>query len=292
MESEGCLSGADSSTVSERARVRGADQLGTLGSGNHFLEVQRVAKIIDPQAAEGFGLRQDQVTVLIHSGSRGFGHQVCSEYVRTMDGVRARYRITLPDRQLACAPLSSAEGRRYMRAMACGELLPSGDRAVLAHRIARVGGADPRARGGRENAPGLRRGPQRRQARDPPRAGTVRAPQGRDEGFPRGIGRDPRVVPRRGSARCSSPARWGRSASCWSAPGRDGTLVRHHLSRGGKAGEPHRRAAPDHWRRAAPPARGAGDRCGLPSNRGLAAGRHPSPTKTSSESSRSSRRPG
>ena len=191
MESEGCLSGADSSTVSERARVRGADQLGTLGSGNHFLEVQRVAKIIDPQAAEGFGLRQDQVTVLIHSGSRGFGHQVCSEYVRTMNGVRARYRITLPDRQLACAPLSSAEGRRYMRAIGCAANLCLRQPGGAGPSHARVGGADPRARGGRENAPGLRRGPQRRQARDPPRAGTVRAPQGRDEGFPRGIGRDP-----------------------------------------------------------------------------------------------------
>ena len=115
--------------------MRGADQLGTLGSGNHFLEVQRVAKIIDPQAAEVFGLRQDQVTVLIHSGSRGFGHQVCSDYVRTMDAVQARYRITLPDRQLACAPLSSPEGRRYLAAMACAANFAWGNRAVLAHRV-------------------------------------------------------------------------------------------------------------------------------------------------------------
>lgn len=134
-ESEGCLQGADPRTVSERARVRGAGQLGTLGSGNHFLEVQRVAKIMDPDAAAAFGLRNDQVTVLIHSGSRGFGHQVCTDYVRTMDAVQARYRITLPDRQLACAPLSSPEGQRYLAAMACAANFAWGNRAVLAHRV-------------------------------------------------------------------------------------------------------------------------------------------------------------
>jgi tRNA-splicing ligase RtcB (3'-phosphate/5'-hydroxy nucleic acid ligase) len=134
-ESDGCLEGADPTTVSERARVRGADQLGTLGSGNHFLEVQRVSKILDPEAAEVFGLRQEQVTVLIHSGSRGFGHQVCSDFVRTMDAVQARYHITLPDRELACAPLSSPEGRRYLAAMACAANFAWGNRAVLAHRV-------------------------------------------------------------------------------------------------------------------------------------------------------------
>ncbi|MGZ4233527.1 MAG: RtcB family protein [Solirubrobacteraceae bacterium] len=134
-ESEGCLEGADPATVSERARARGSDQLGTLGSGNHFLEVQRVARILDPETADVFGLRQGQVTVLIHSGSRGFGHQVCSDYVRTMDAVQARYRIILPDRQLACAPLSSPEGRRYLAAMACAANFAWGNRAVLAHRV-------------------------------------------------------------------------------------------------------------------------------------------------------------
>ena len=134
-ESQGCLAGADPATVSERARVRGSDQLGTLGSGNHFLEVQRVARILDPEAADVFGLRPDQVTVLIHSGSRGFGHQVCSDYVRTMDQVQARYHISLPDRELACAPLSSPEGRRYLAAMACAANFAWGNRAVLAHRV-------------------------------------------------------------------------------------------------------------------------------------------------------------
>lgn len=134
-ESEGCLPGADPATVSERARLRGSDQLGTLGSGNHFLEVQRVAKVLDPQASDVFGLRQDQVTVLIHSGSRGFGHQVCTDYVRTMDAVQARYHILLPDRQLACAPLSSPEGQRYLAAMACAANFAWGNRAALAHRV-------------------------------------------------------------------------------------------------------------------------------------------------------------
>jgi len=121
--------------VSGRARVRGSDQLGTLGSGNHFLELQRVARILDATVAEAFGLGPDQVTVLIHSGSRGLGHQVCTDYVRLMDAVLARYRITLPDRQLACAPLKSAEGQRYMEAMACAANFAWANRAVLAHRV-------------------------------------------------------------------------------------------------------------------------------------------------------------
>jgi tRNA-splicing ligase RtcB len=133
-ESRGCLPDADPAAVSERARVRGSDQLGTLGSGNHFLEAQRVAKILDPQTAESFGLSMNQVTVLIHSGSRGFGHQVCTDYVRLMDAVLARYRITLPDRQLACAPLSSPEGQRYLAAMVCAANFAWSNRAVLAHR--------------------------------------------------------------------------------------------------------------------------------------------------------------
>jgi len=121
--------------VSERARARGADQLGTLGSGNQFLELQRVARILDPESAQAFGLRDGQVTVLIHSGSRGLGHQVCTDYVRLMDAVQSRYGITLPDRQLACAPLSSEEGRRYLAAMACAANFAWGNRAVLAHRV-------------------------------------------------------------------------------------------------------------------------------------------------------------
>ena len=134
-ESEGCLAWADPAGVSERARARGADQLGTLGSGNHFLELQRVSAIIDSAVAKAFELREQQVTVLIHSGSRGLGHQVCSDYVRRMDAVLARFRITLPDRQLACAPLSSPEGQGYMGAMAAAANFAWANRAALAHRV-------------------------------------------------------------------------------------------------------------------------------------------------------------
>lgn len=134
-ESAGCLPGADPGAVSARARARGSDQLGTLGSGNHFLELQRVSRVIDRPAANAFGLGLGQLTVLIHSGSRGFGHQVCTDSVRAMDAVLGRYGISLPDRQLACAPLDSAEGQRYLGAMACAANFAWGNRAVLAHRV-------------------------------------------------------------------------------------------------------------------------------------------------------------
>ena len=134
-ESQGCLVGADPHAVSQRARERGADQLGTLGSGNHFLELQRVGTIIDPLAGEAFGLHRDQLAVLIHSGSRGLGHQVCTDYVRRMDAVLSRQRITLADRQLACAPQSSPEGQSYLAAMAAAANFAWANRAVLAHRV-------------------------------------------------------------------------------------------------------------------------------------------------------------
>ncbi len=134
-ESEGRLPGADPATVSERAKERGSGQLGTMGSGNHFVEAQRVERIIDPVAAEAFGLSEGQVTVLIHSGSRGFGHQVCTDYVKRMDTAIARYKIVLPDRQLACAPLSSPEGRAYMAAMACAANFAWANRQAIAHRV-------------------------------------------------------------------------------------------------------------------------------------------------------------
>jgi tRNA-splicing ligase RtcB (3'-phosphate/5'-hydroxy nucleic acid ligase) len=135
-ESEGRLAGADPAAVSERARARGANQLGTLGSGNHFIELQRVGRVLDPVAAEAFGLRQEQLTVLIHSGSRGFGHQVCTDYVHRMDSaVQSRYGIALPDRQLACAPISSPEAQAYLAAMAAAANFAWANRQVLAHRV-------------------------------------------------------------------------------------------------------------------------------------------------------------
>lgn len=134
-ESGGCLPGAEPGAVSERAHQRGAGQLGTAGSGNHFIELQRVDRIFDRAAADAFGLTEGQLTVLIHSGSRGLGHQVCTDYVRIMDAVQARYGIELPDRQLACAPASSPEGRAYLGAMAAAANYAFANRQALAHAV-------------------------------------------------------------------------------------------------------------------------------------------------------------
>jgi tRNA-splicing ligase RtcB len=134
-ESRGCLPGADPEAVSERARERGAGQLGTMGSGNHFVELQRVERLFDAAAAEAFGLREHQVTVLIHSGSRGLGHQVCTDYVRRMDAAMARYGIELVDRQLACAPASSPEGAAYLAGMAAAANFAWANRQRIADRI-------------------------------------------------------------------------------------------------------------------------------------------------------------
>jgi tRNA-splicing ligase RtcB (3'-phosphate/5'-hydroxy nucleic acid ligase) len=118
-EETGCLSGADPDQVSRRACQRGSDQIGTLGSGNHFVEINRVSHIFHPEAAAEFGLRKDQVVIQIHTGSRGLGHQVCDDYLKVMGRAIRKYDIQLPDRQLACAPVHSAEGRDYLGAMAC-----------------------------------------------------------------------------------------------------------------------------------------------------------------------------
>jgi tRNA-splicing ligase RtcB len=134
-ESQGRLPGADPAAVSERARERGRNQLGTMGSGNHFVEVQQVERILDADAAEAFGLREGQVTVLIHSGSRGLGHQVCTDYVRRMDAGLARHGIELPDRQLSCAPASSPEGKEYLAAMAAAANFAWANRQEIANRV-------------------------------------------------------------------------------------------------------------------------------------------------------------
>ena len=118
-EEGGCLAGADPSMVSERAHERGREQLGTLGSGNHFVEIDVVEEIFDGDAAEEFDLRAGQMALQIHTGSRGFGHQICDDYLKVMARAVRRYSIELPDRQLACAPVESEEGRSYMAAMAC-----------------------------------------------------------------------------------------------------------------------------------------------------------------------------
>jgi tRNA-splicing ligase RtcB len=137
-ESDGCLPGADPAAVSARAHDRGAGQLGTVGAGNHFVELQRVEHLFDPAAAAAFGLAEGGLTVLIHSGSRGLGHQVCTDYVRTMDTARARYGIDLPDRQLACAPASSPEGRAYLAAMAAAANFAFANRHAMADAVRRA----------------------------------------------------------------------------------------------------------------------------------------------------------
>jgi len=134
-ESQGRLAGADPGAVSARARERGAGQIGTLGSGNHFLELQRVDGIYEATAAAAFGLCEQQLTVLIHSGSRGLGHQVCTDYVKRMDASLNRYGIELPDRQLSCAPISSPEGAAYLGAMAAAANFAWANRAAIAHRV-------------------------------------------------------------------------------------------------------------------------------------------------------------
>jgi tRNA-splicing ligase RtcB len=134
-ESGGRLPGADPAAVSDRARERGAGQLGTMGSGNHFVELQRVKRVLDRPTAAVYGLWDDQVTVLIHSGSRGLGHQVCTDYVKRMDAAMRRHRIELPDRQLACAPASSPEGRAYLAAMAAAANFAWANRQAIADAI-------------------------------------------------------------------------------------------------------------------------------------------------------------
>ena len=134
-ESGGRLEGADPDATSPRARQRGSSQLGTVGSGNHFVEVQRVDRIFDENAASAYGLSPGLVTVLIHSGSRGLGHQVCTDYVKRMDAALPRHEIDLPDRQLACAPIASGEGRAYLGAMAAAANFAWANRHTLADSV-------------------------------------------------------------------------------------------------------------------------------------------------------------
>jgi tRNA-splicing ligase RtcB len=131
IEGQGVICGADPEMVSARALERGRAQLGTLGSGNHFLEVQQVEKIYDEKVAGVLGLYLDQVTVSIHTGSRGFGYQVCDDYLKVMLKAARKYGITLPDRQLCCAPLQSNEARHYMAAMACAANFAFANRQMI-----------------------------------------------------------------------------------------------------------------------------------------------------------------
>ncbi|ACV24437.1 RtcB family protein [Methanocaldococcus fervens] len=135
IEEHGCLKDADASYVSDKAKERGRVQLGSLGSGNHFLEVQYVEKVFDEEAAEVFGVEENQVVVMVHTGSRGLGHQICTDYLRIMEKAAKNYGIKLPDRQLACAPFESEEGQSYFKAMCCGANYAWANRQMITHWV-------------------------------------------------------------------------------------------------------------------------------------------------------------
>jgi tRNA-splicing ligase RtcB len=132
-EERGGLKSADPNVVSSRAFTRGKRQLGTLGSGNHFLEVQKVDRIFDQEASKTMGLEEDQITIMIHSGSRGLGHQVCDDFLREWSNIPQKYGFQLPDRQLVCAPVNSKDGQRYLAAMACAANYAWANRQCLMH---------------------------------------------------------------------------------------------------------------------------------------------------------------
>ena len=136
LEDKGCIKSADTSAVSDRALQRGMSQVGSLGAGNHFLEIQKVSEIFDPDAAKVFGINDiGQITVMIHTGSRGFGHQVCTDHLRVLEQAVKKYNIWLPDRQLACAPINSKEGESYLKAMACAANFAWANRQLIVHWV-------------------------------------------------------------------------------------------------------------------------------------------------------------
>jgi len=134
-EAYGKLEWADASEVSEMAKNRGRDQVGTLGSGNHFLEIQKVEEIFDEEVAKAFGLFKNQVVIMIHTGSRGLGHQIATDYIHLMIQIMPKYGINLPDRELACAPFNSKEGQKFFKAMACGANFAWANRQMITYFI-------------------------------------------------------------------------------------------------------------------------------------------------------------
>ncbi len=134
-EEGGCMPDADPEEVSRRAYERGVPQLGSLGSGNHFLEIQVVEEVYDEAVAQAFGVFKGQITVMIHCGSRGLGHQICSDFVKIMLSAMSKYGISVPDRQLVCAPFYSEEGQRYWRAMCCAANYAWANRQMITHMV-------------------------------------------------------------------------------------------------------------------------------------------------------------
>jgi tRNA-splicing ligase RtcB len=137
-EEGGCLEGADPAKVSARAKVRGRSQIGSLGAGNHFVEVDQVEAVLDPETSAIFGLKEGSLVVQIHCGSRGLGHQVCTDYVQEFQAAVRRYNISLPDRQLVCAPMNSPEGQAYLGAMRAAANFAFVNRQLLAHATRRA----------------------------------------------------------------------------------------------------------------------------------------------------------
>ncbi|OEU50084.1 MAG: RNA-splicing ligase RtcB [Desulfobacterales bacterium C00003060] len=135
IEEGGCIPGGKPEFVSQRARTRGKDQLGTLGSGNHFVEIGLVEEIYDETSARILSLRKGQVTVMVHTGSRGLGHQVCDDYIKVLLNASAKYKIDLPDKQLCCAPVASKESRQYLSAMACAANFAFCNRQLITHWV-------------------------------------------------------------------------------------------------------------------------------------------------------------
>jgi tRNA-splicing ligase RtcB len=135
-EEGGMMAGADPSMVSETAKKRGSNQLGSLGSGNHFLEIQKVDEIFDNNAAKSMGFEKEgQLAILIHCGSRGFGHQVCSDYLKISEGALKKYDINIPDRELACVPYQSSEGKAYLKGMFSALNFAWSNRQIITHWV-------------------------------------------------------------------------------------------------------------------------------------------------------------
>jgi len=137
-EEKGCMKEADTRAVSEKAKQRGVPQGGTLGSGNHFLEIQVVSEIYDPVVAKAFGISAGQVCCMIHCGSRGLGHQTCTDHLKVLESATKRYNISLPDRQLACAPIASPEGKAYFGAMAAAANYAWANRQIITHTTRQI----------------------------------------------------------------------------------------------------------------------------------------------------------
>ncbi|HHT9104409.1 MAG TPA: RtcB family protein [Candidatus Wujingus californicus] len=135
IEEKGCISGADPDIVSDKAITRGLAQLGTLGSGNHFVEVGYVSEVYNEQVARVLGLEKDGITIIVHTGSRGLGYQVCDDFIRVMIDASNKYNIELPDRQLCCAPINSQQGKEYIAAMACAANYAFANRQMITHWV-------------------------------------------------------------------------------------------------------------------------------------------------------------